>query len=216
METNNMKTKKRILPVCIIAGIIVLILAALLVTAGVMSAKGYGMTAGTYKPDDDVLGIADLTKEIESQNSQSSQSSLDNFSFSLTWNCYGVSSYDSETGKLVKTTDATNPEDYITTYHLTDAQKQQIYEMIKDLDITSYPDEYNPDEYGTSIPSMNLILSVKTDDIDKTVTAKETVLSYQANNAKEQKLMDVCESIRDILTETEEWKALPDYEFLYD
>ncbi len=30
------------------------------------------------------------------------------FSFSLTWGCYGISSYDSRTGKLVKTTDATH------------------------------------------------------------------------------------------------------------
>ena len=46
--------------------------------------------------------------------------SFESFSFSLVWNCYGVSSYDSETGRLIKTTDATNPEDYITHCELTE------------------------------------------------------------------------------------------------
>ena len=38
------------------------------------------------------------------------------FSFSLTWGTFGISSYDSATGKLVKTKDAPTPEAYITTY----------------------------------------------------------------------------------------------------
>ena len=53
----------------------------------------------------------------------------EDFSFSLVWNCYGISSYDSQTGKLVKTTDATNPKDYITYYQLTDEDKEYIYNL---------------------------------------------------------------------------------------
>ena len=44
----------------------------------------------------------------------------EDFVVALTWDCYGISSYDSQTGKLVKTTDATNPDDYVTYYKLTD------------------------------------------------------------------------------------------------
>ena len=54
----------------------------------------------------------------------------EDFSFSLVWNCYGISSYDSQTGKLVKTTDATNPKDYITYYQLTDEDKEYIYNLL--------------------------------------------------------------------------------------
>ena len=50
----------------------------------------------------------------------------EDFSFALTWNCLGVSSYDSATGKLVKTTDATHPEDYVTEYRLTEQERRQI------------------------------------------------------------------------------------------
>ena len=44
----------------------------------------------------------------------------EDFSFSLIWGVYGTSSYNSRTGKLVKTTDATHPEDYVTYMHLSD------------------------------------------------------------------------------------------------
>jgi hypothetical protein len=142
---------------------------------------------------------------------------VDSFSFSLTWGCYGISSYDSETGKLVKTTDATNPEDYITTYQLTDTQKQQIYDLVKGLDVTAYPDTYNPQPEGfMSSPSMTLILSVNTGMVQKTIAAKGIVYTFESEKSKGQKFLDVCKVIRDILMETDEWKALPEYEFFYD
>lgn len=43
-----MKTKKWILPVCIFAGVSVLCMAALLTAAGIMSAKGYGISVGRF------------------------------------------------------------------------------------------------------------------------------------------------------------------------
>ena len=64
----------------------------------------------------------------------------EDFSFSLTWGVYGISSYDSQTGKLVKTTDATNPEDYVTYYKLTKEDKEAIYNLLTSLDVNSYPD----------------------------------------------------------------------------
>ena len=140
----------------------------------------------------------------------------DNLSFSLTWNTYGISSYDSKTGTLIKTNDATNPKDYTTNLKLTEQQYSAIWKLIKSLDIDSYPDKYNPHKNGVSTPYMTLILSVKSDDIDKTVTVEETILSYDANNKKGQKFLDVCKGIEEILTETSEWKSLPEYEFLYD
>lgn len=139
------------------------------------------------------------------------------FSFSLTWGCYGISSYDSATGKLVKTKDATHPEDYITTYQLSEEEFEQIYELIRGLDIESYPDEYNPHPNGlASEPPMTLILSVHMDEIDKTITAEDIAITYESKNIKGQRFLSVCKSIRDILIATDEWEALPEYEFFYD
>lgn len=140
---------------------------------------------------------------------------LDSFSFSLTWGCNGVSSYDSETGRLVKTTDATHPEDYVTTYFLTEEEKERIYSDLSGLDLTAYPDRYDPNEGLSSAPSMTLILSVRTDTVRKTITAEEIACTYESADPAGQKFLTVCKSIEDILTGSEAWQALPEYEFIY-
>ncbi len=139
-----------------------------------------------------------------------------NFSFSLTWNCYGVSSYDSKTGRLVKTTDATHPEDYVTEAFLTDEQLTKVYNLISEMEVSSYPDEYNPHGNAASKPPMTLILSVDMGDTEKTISAKNIAISYETNNEKGQTFLTACKTIIDMLENTEEWKALPEYEFFYD
>lgn len=140
----------------------------------------------------------------------------DDFSFKVIWGTYGISSYDSETGTLIKTSDATNPEDYITTYFLTDDELKQIYELIYNLNIESYADSLNDKSFGTSNPYMNLKLEVKTGTINKTIMASKVSNYNDGYTIKTKKYLNVIKSIRDILMNTAEWKALPDYEFLYD
>ena len=94
-----------------------------------------------------------------------------NFSFSLVWNTYGISSYDSKTGKLIKTKDATEPNRYITFLQLSEEQYAAIWELIEDLDIESYPDVYDPTGNIYVTPYETLILSVKAEGIDKKVAA---------------------------------------------
>lgn len=138
----------------------------------------------------------------------------EDFAVALTWNCYGVSSYDSQTGKLVKTTDATNPDDYVTYYQLTNQDKEYIYSLIAPLDVSSYPEEYDP-QNGMSKPSMTLILTVYCNGIQKTIKAENIALSFTSEDEKGQAFLSVCEAICNRLTATEEWKALPDCENLY-
>ena len=137
------------------------------------------------------------------------------FSFSLTWGTFGISSYDSETGNLVKTKNAPNPAEYITTYHLTTEEKMQIREILIDLDILSYPDVYNPTEGNGSSPSQMLILNVRSETVNHTITAVDVAYS-EGTSPRGQKFMDACKRIGDILMATDEWKALPDYPYLYD
>lgn len=139
----------------------------------------------------------------------------DDFAFALTWNSYGISSYDSQTGKLVKTTDATNPDDYITYYQLSDQDKEYIYNLIAPLDVNSYPEVYDP-QNGLSKPSMTLILMVYCNGAQKTIKAENIALSFTSEDEKGQAFLSVCEAICNKLTSTEEWKAFPDYENLYE
>ncbi len=139
----------------------------------------------------------------------------EDFAFALTWNCYGISSYDSQTGKLVKTTDATTPDDYVTYYQLTDQDKEYIYNLIAPLDVNSYPEVYDP-QNGMSKPSMTLILTVYGNGTQKTIKAENIALSFISEDEKGQAFLSVCEAICNRLTATEEWKALPDYEMVYE
>lgn len=185
---------------------------------------GYGinLSAGYARCD---KGQADLTKEqvdklkdiVEwAKEKAGVENYKSDFEFSITWGTYGYSSYDSKTGELVKSKDATNPEDYTTNLKLTEQQYSAIWKLLEGLDIESYPDEYNPHGNGVSIPYMTIVLSVKSDEFEKIITVKETIASYETNNKKGQKFLDVCKGIQDILTETNEWKSLPEYEFFYD
>lgn len=139
----------------------------------------------------------------------------EDFSFSLTWDAYGVSSYDSTTGKLVKTTDATHPEDYVTTYRLTEDELTEIYALIMALDVELYPDTYNPNADMYTKPSMTLILAVKCGEVQKTIRAENIAYSFEADNRRGQAFLDTCQAIKNLLTATDAWQALPDYEFLY-
>lgn len=185
---------------------------------------GYGinLSAGYVRCD---KGQADLTAEqidklkdiVEwAKDKAGAGNYKSDFEFSLTWGTYGHSSYDSETGELVKSKDATNPEDYTTNLRLTEQQYSAVWKLIKGLDIESYPDEYNPHGKGVSIPYVTIILSVKSDETEKTITVEQTIASYETNDVKGQRFLDVCKGIRDILMETDEWKSLPEYEFYYD
>ena len=141
----------------------------------------------------------------------------EDFSFSLTWGCYGISSYDSYTGKLVKTTDATHPEDYVTYYELSEEEKTQIYDYICALEPKNYPDNYDPQEgQRLSEPSMTLILSVYSNGTEKTIKAQNIAIAYESEDKNGQMFLTTCKAIQTILTETEEWKALPEYEFFYE
>lgn len=138
------------------------------------------------------------------------------FSFSLTWGTYGISSYDSTTGCLLKTNDASNKKDYETTHFLTAHEKATIFKIIEDLHPHTYPDEYNPTEGKGSTPYQKLILSVEIeDDIPKTITAEQVAFD-EATSPEGKRFMDACKKIADILENTDEWKALPDYPYLYD
>lgn len=138
----------------------------------------------------------------------------EDFEFSLTWNTYGVSSYNSQTGRLVKTNDATNPDDYITYYRLTDEDKEYIYGLISELDIDSYPERYDP-QNGISKPPATLILTVNSNGKQRSIRAAGISSTFKSEDEKGQAFLSVCEKLITRLTSTDEWRALPDYERLY-
>ena len=140
---------------------------------------------------------------------------LEDFSFALAWNIYGISSYDSQTGTLIKTKDAPNPEEFSTTYTLTELEVVQIYEIIQQLNVNDYPDKYSPSKYGSD-PSLTLILTVRNGEEVKTITAMDVPYYTNGKDEQAQNFLTACKQIVDILEATDAWKALPDYPYLYE
>ena len=140
----------------------------------------------------------------------------DDFSFSLVWGAYGTSSYDSRTGKLVKTTDATHPEDYVTYLHLSDETLDYFYDLLLDLDIDDFPEEYDPDPHTMCEPPSALSITVRASGKTKTVKVDDMAVSPLALIGKSKRYIETCSAIRNFLIRAEEWTSLPQYEFFYE
>lgn len=209
------KKHSRVLIVCVTLCLSVVVLMVALFPV-MLPAEGNGALG------DDVVSAIECVSTNDndaSENLGSPPREYENadFSFAITWNTYGTSSYDSATGKLVKTTDASAPDDYVTTLYLDEMQLFKIWELFSKLDIDTYPDEYDPYcETVHSDPSITLILTLRNGDRVKTVRAEGIAIAQKPDNAKGQSFIDTCQAICDILTATDEWKSLPEYEFFYD
>lgn len=140
----------------------------------------------------------------------------EDFSFSLVYGIAGDLTYDSESGELVKQRVATRVEDYTTTFFFTDEQKQRVYDLIVAMNPASYPDEYNPiDERIGSEPSYEIVLTVTYNGVTKRITCHNIAIGAAPKDEQGEKFLAVLDAILEILVASDEWQALPEYEFLY-
>ena len=163
-------------------------------------------------------GLAALAGDGEtSSRTDGDEPKYEDFSFSLTWNCYGESSYDSETGILVKQSSATNVDEFTTTLILNDEQLAEAYYILSKLDYSAYPENENYDPgNGESMPSETIILTVRIGDAQKTITAEDISLAHETRDKDGQAFLDACDALKEIIYSSKEWKSLPEYEFLYE
>ncbi|MBR5632774.1 MAG: hypothetical protein IKW68_02235, partial [Clostridia bacterium] len=91
---------------------------------------------------------------------------------------------------------------------------KSIYRIIKELNFEII-DEFGPDDFNGSDPHLILSLTVKTNGLNKTIKVKEAASYNSANTPNGKNFLEAVKAIKDILENTQEWKALPDYEFYY-
>ena len=140
----------------------------------------------------------------------------EDFYFVLTWGVQKDSSYDSRTGTLIKAKYVIErqPEEYITTYQYPNIN--EVYEMAKSINVYSYADDYYPYE-GSSIrttPSVDYVFEIN----DKIITSEDCpILSGIPNGVTKRgkQYLTLILTIKNTLTNSDEWKALPDPEVLY-
>lgn len=113
------------------------------------------------------------------------------------------------------------PADYVTTLFLSEDELVEIYTMLLKMEINSYPDSFDPtnapdaDVMTESSVPMKLVLEAYGEKVNKTVHCSE-VGSWRGYDAKAQAFLDACNRIEEIITDSDEWKALPEYEILYE
>ena len=148
----------------------------------------------------------------------------DGFRFSLRWGTYGISSYDSGSGRLVKTTDATDPDRYVTEMHLSEKDLEYVAQALKALNIASYPSSYDPfnapgaETMVASEPSTTIVLSATFDGRTATVTCPG-IADLGENDCYSEQGKNLIHTVKELIamiTGTPEWQALPEYEFFYE
>ena len=141
----------------------------------------------------------------------------EDFYFVLTWGVRLDSSYDSRTGTLIKTKYVIErqPEEYIAIYQYPNIN--EIYEMAKSINVYSYADDYYPYE-GSLImtsPSVDYVFEIN----DKTITSNGCPITSEIPDSvtkKGKRYLTLIFAIKNTLVNSDEWKAMPDFEILYD
>lgn len=140
----------------------------------------------------------------------------EDFYFVLTWGVQLDSSYDSRTGTLIKTkyVRERQPEEYITTYQYPNIN--EIYEMAKSINVYSYADDYYPYE-GSLVytsPSVDYVFEIN----DKTISSEDCPILSEIPDGvtnRGKKYLALILTIKNTLINSDEWKAMPDFERLY-
>ena len=146
----------------------------------------------------------------------------DKYSFSLTFGIYGESFYDSESGKLVKTTNAKNPSKYVTEYYMSEEDFDTVLNMIWAMDISAYPDEYDPinppdaEEKLMSEPHDKIIFTYRAGEYEKNIICEEVALGAGGYDERARAFLELCNYIERIIINSDEWKDLPDYEVMHE
>lgn len=162
---------------------------------------------------------------LEFENQYRPEDVPEGFGFSLVWNTFGQNSYDSRTGRLVKTTNATHPEDYVTEMFFSPEDMRWVYTAVQNMDLSVYPNSYDPFNAPDAelvqmvTPSQNLVLTVW--DGGKVVKRIEcmNVLYFGMAEGYDDAAKDfvaLCRGISERVYASSEWKALPEYEFFYE
>ena len=150
----------------------------------------------------------------------------EDFAFSIVWGIEGESSYDSKTGELIKTTHASDPDQYAAIYKMSEDELKQVYGyLFHDMNLMDYPDRYDPfkrpfiDEYTGSYPPTVIRISVFSEREKKTVLCPNTapfIGPERCPTLKQKQFMTAVRNIIDLISSSEEWQAFPDYEFYYE
>lgn len=192
------RVRRRVLTVCIPAVVCAVILPAVLTNSGRSIDGDLHLNLGGMlgdKTESQSYGVAEST----------GNGSIDSFSFSIKWE---EGSYDSASGLLTRNPSVEgigaasgSPAAFL---HLTGEETALIYDLIAEFDFSSYSGGAHENE-AESTPVASL--SVSADILERTVVIYESDLTGESGGRAE-RLLAVCRKIEELITESEEWRAL--------
>ena len=157
----------------------------------------------------------------------------DGFSFRIRWGVMKQSSYDSGTGILIKTTNASDPDEFKTKLKLSREDLAELSELATALDLSAIPDA--PETYEPYItegvgwalakPANVLELTLRTEQGEKTILCigslslmlwdEDMEAMYEPVDANGAAFVTLVRRILGMIRSSKAWKALPEYEVLY-
>ena len=143
------------------------------------------------------------------------------------------SSFDSGTGILIKTTNASDPDKFKTKLNLSREEMAELSELAGALDLSAVPDA--PETYEPYItkgvgwalakPANVLELTLRTEQGEKTILCvgaldlllwdEDTGELYEPVDENGAAFVTLVRRILVMIQSSKEWKALPEYEVLY-
>lgn len=190
-----------------------------------------GVCVGVCVYDEqDVLLQADCTEKaaelIETVYSQAFSDVMlkgQGFGFAIGWGIYSDSTYDSRTGKLVKSGIQPDIADYTTTLVLSGEQLAAVKEILDRLDLASYPAEFTPyddvDRTGMEMSIPYETIKIVMYDGEKTLYACCDEIALSDKNVYSEKteaFFKAAGEIAGIICSTPEWQSLPELVNFYE
>ena len=116
-------------------------------------------------------------------------------------------------------TTASDPSKYTTSYKMTDGELTRVYNALKIIEkIPEYYDPYNDPNSDNKIgtePSDNIKVTMTANRNKKTVICEDVCVAGEGYDETAKQFLSAVKLIQEILYNTQEWKALPEYESLY-
>ena len=140
----------------------------------------------------------------------------EDFTFYVQWGVFGYQSYSSDTGNLVKDIDLAGTGKYNTTYHMPKDELEKAYSIIRKLGIENYPKEISRSELQGSDPYCTFTIKATINGETYSVTAKQASGFDAGRSINARRFLGAVKNLTEIVTSSDEWKALPPVEAIYD
>ena len=158
-----------------------------------------------------MLSIFIFTSCNDKKNNELPEKKPSDFSFILDYGINAKNQLDTEEGTYTK--DMVAEPSVMTNLKLSDEEMNEIYSIMRDIDILSYSEDFNPISNAVQTPFETYTIKIIADGKEKYIYWKDEKASKIEEAVK---LRDLFKRIHEIISTKEEYKKLPTPQGGYD